>query len=270
MRGYKIFVDENEFIKTYLAGRSLTCLMKDFRIGAVRARQILIRNDVEVRPNRGPAKYFNKHYFDVIDTQEKAYFLGLLYADGCVHKRSNRRSYEISLSLLESDGYLIYKFREELESKHKVRTSYSVNRRPQCSIAISSLYFGEQLIEHGMLTNKTWYLEFPDFLDRFLKPHFVRGFFDGDGSIYKRNNRDLFSVVIVSNKGFLDGLKKYLDDNDIITFISRNSSIYGLNCKRKSSVMDFMDLIYKDSTVKMERKYKKFLDAKSLYLGKNK
>ena len=58
--------------------------------------------------NKRASKSFNIHYFDSIDTEEKAYWLGFLFADGAITQYNH--SYDIELSLKIDDKEHVEKF----------------------------------------------------------------------------------------------------------------------------------------------------------------
>lgn len=130
----------------------------------------------------------NKHVFDCIDTEEKAYWLGFLYADGNVSK-TNR----IRLSLAEQDYSTLEKFSNFIYSKnrikHYVQRKY-LHRQNLIYVDVGSKYMSEKLTNLGCTPNKTFLLTFPDWIDKNLINHFIRGYFDGDGclSIYIGKN----------------------------------------------------------------------------------
>ena len=81
---------------------------------------IVERNGVKSRP-RGVTTYFDKEYFRTIDTEAKAYYLGLLLTDGNVFKmKRNTDQYRIQLSLKYDDVDIIQRFKEELDATTKI------------------------------------------------------------------------------------------------------------------------------------------------------
>ena len=170
----------------YKTGKSIRTVAKILGVGKTTISNILKRNEIVGRDKHSCyGKKFNKYYFDIIDTQEKAYFLGLLYADGSVRKRKGKDSWRVSLALAADDRYLVERFKEELNSEHKISVyKYKdKNWQEMYKLEISNKYFANQLMEKGVLTNKTHVLYFPEMLEDAFKPHFVRGLFDGDGCI---------------------------------------------------------------------------------------
>ena len=49
----------------------------------------------------------NHSYFDVIDTEYKAYILGFIFADGCIVDNFNGRQKSLRIEIIETDGYIL-------------------------------------------------------------------------------------------------------------------------------------------------------------------
>ena len=145
-----------------------------------------IRNDKEKNK-----KYIcNNSYFENIDTQEKAYWLGFIYADGYIGKNNNNGRFGISLSTEDIDH--LYKFKESIESSHpinkyRVSSGYKIGAE-YCRIIICEEKLVNDLIKQGCVYNKTNILSPPN-IDKKLRRHFIRGYMDGDGSIIIHKNK---------------------------------------------------------------------------------
>lgn len=196
----------------------------------------------------------NDRIFDVIDTEDKAYWLGFLYADGNVHKHNN--SYRIELSLKEGDLEHIKKFKSFMCSENRI--SY---REPQKAyrIGIGSRRIYERLIELGCIPNKSLIIKFPtnDQVPNSLLKHFIRGYFDGDGCFSLRHNVHSISpsICILGTEDFLSGIQKIYNGK-----ISKKSTenIYSLRF-RKEEALKFLKDIYTDSNIYLNRKYDRFI-----------
>ena len=174
-------------------------------------------------------KRVNENYFEKIDSEEKAYFLGFIYADGSV----SSKGYTLVLGLAEKDGYIVEKFAECLETDYKVRhyiqnTTYKDNFE-ECRITISNKKIKEDLNKLGVFPGKTLKCSFPtsNQVPDNLIHHFIRGFFDGDGSIKRINtNRGYldFTFDIIGTKEMLTGLHKIFKDN--IPEIRQEETLY--------------------------------------------
>ncbi len=215
----------------------------------------------------GTAKYFiDKNFFDIIG-EKQAYYLGLLYADGC-HTRSNRK-YTIRLALHNKDKEILDKFNTDLQHEKPLRKN-----RDMLELEISNKYMSERFLELGLIPRKTFDLIFPKWLDNSLYNHFIRGYFDGDGSIgfYKTNNpkcsEDYRSArfSLVSTEDFCNSIKdifgKLFSINCKLTIRHKDriNTTRQIQIGGNIQVKTVLDYLYFNSTIHMERKYKLYRD----------
>ena len=155
----------------------------------------------------GRSKYtVDYHFFDVIDTEEKAYWLGFLYADGYVGKDG------IELGLCKQDEFHLEKFKTSLKSNTPIKYR-NVKGFPQTRIFISSRYLVEKLHNLGCVQNKSLILKFPsiDIVPTYLVRHFIRGYFDGDGSISINKEKRCYTAGFVGTQSFLSSILEILN-----------------------------------------------------------
>jgi intein-encoded DNA endonuclease-like protein len=152
----------------------------------------------------------NLEFFKHINNEANAYFLGLLFADGCVQIKNNK--YSMTLKLKSNDQHIIEQLRNYLspDSPIKISTKYSYLRICRQEIC-------QQLINLGCVPNKSLILQFPNIPNHLLN-HFIRGYMDGDGSIYKNNNNYIWKIT--STNQFCQSVK------DIINNFGINVSTY--------------------------------------------
>lgn len=117
----------------------------------------------------------SEDYFAEIDTAEKAYWLGFIYADGYV-----RRGNELGLTLQKRDEHHLRTFADALDSTYKIQQIEAPESR-KVGTQIRSEELVSDLATHGVVARKTHKDTLPD-LDADAIPHFIRGYFDGDGS----------------------------------------------------------------------------------------
>lgn len=217
----------------------------------------------------------NEHYFDIIDSEEKAYFLGFLWADGCNILHRNR----ITISLHEKDYDILKKLNDlvfenntiTIRKKENIRGHYINNKFCKntgdiVSFSIYSKYMSNLLNSYGLIPRKSSIVEFPkeSIIPLNLQKHFIRGYFDGDGSIIKHNTKNRgYSIKIASSEIFCQKLK------DII-FLHTNLFFYNYNVNDKYSTiqlggtynsMIFCKWLYENSNIYMNRKYQKYKDV---------
>lgn len=160
---------------------------------------------------------FNERIFENIDTKEKAYWLGFLYADGNVNTKHNR----IGFHLAYKDVVLLERFCDFVGGDRSKIVSY--NNNETVFYYISSSDMKNDLAKHNLLPNKTYKKEFPIIEDYELFLAFFLGVFDGDGS--KSN-----SSLVSGNKEFLEYCceRLELDKNKIRLQINPYGSCYSL------------------------------------------
>lgn len=237
----------------------------------------IIKEKHDIRNNGAYATKYNCNinYFDIIDTEEKAYWLGFIYADGYISKIEYGFLFGLALSSVDNEH--LSKFKVSIESSHptnhyeakgfKGKSEYS-------RVVINNDYFCEQLIKKGVIIHKTDRLEFPDesIVPEHLIRHFIRGYFDGDGSIthvlHKKRNVDVFAVKTLGTKEFLKEVHKHFPTRyDKFNPIStrEGSNTYSLDLGGNRQVNNILDYLYKDSNIYLDRKYEKYLYFKSAY-----
>ena len=127
------------------------------------------------------------NYFNVIDSEYKAYILGFLFADGCIVDNLNGRQKSLRCEIQLPDGYILEQLCQDVCGRsYRVKMSPAqirANEQPKAAISINSDILCEKLISYGCAINKTKYGKgFPS-LERSMERHFIRGFFDGDGCL---------------------------------------------------------------------------------------
>lgn len=222
--------------------------------------------------------YYNKNYFKEINTPEKAYWLGFLYADGCItryYKNEKLSTMGLELTLQEADKEHLEKFKQALESNVPLSKKIIKDKYMSYRIVICCKSLCEDLINLGCVPQKSLILKFPNNIivpDNFIS-HFIRGYFDGDGGIHygetkvfnkQKQNTYLqynYSCYFAGTEDFLIRLKEVLQDNGVK--VSRIYKDKRSNCRTiyiygKENIDVFKQYIYKDSNVCLSRKLDKF------------
>lgn len=205
----------------------------------------------------------NENYFEKIDNIEKAYWLGFLFADGYVRMHKGR-SAELKLKLSINDKEHIKLFRKTLESTHPIKDEENVTYNngkksvTTCSfISVNSKKLVSDLYKNGCVNKKSFIIEFPN-IDRKYYRHFIRGYFDGDGSIYVNNGRNDLSIVSASLI-FLKRIQEILkNDINVTSKIYNEQNYHRLKIFRKNDVLHIYKYMYNYSYVFLERKKNKF------------
>lgn len=201
---------------------------------------------------------FDEKVFDVIDTEEKAYWLGFLYADGCVE--SNRNT--IELSLKSSDIRHLEKFRDFLgfdKSKHIFQDDV------RCRIMFGNKHTKQSLIALGCTPKKSLTICFPSLqqVPKELRRHFIRGYIDGDGSVMINTKKTAGRLNILGTKNMLEGIVRYTGWRKTKISQHGKENVFSVEwCGYY--VTDYLDYLYHDASVYLDRKYDKYLQIKNM------
>lgn len=194
--------------------------------------------------------------FEKIDNEEKAYWLGFLYADGSVGSKEDK----IELGLAEKDLKHIEKFRNFIGIQNKI--SYRDSSKSY-RYSFRSSKCKQDLINKGCVPKKSLILKFPteEQVPKELIRHFIRGYFDGDG--WFTNTKECFQIGIIGTedfiKGFLDTIENINKNNKIFNVHRENGAkryIFGAY----QDVLNFLNYIYQDCNIYLDRKYEHYLD----------
>lgn len=253
----------NYIINDYSSNLSTTKLAKEFNVTTQAIRKILQENNVnllslkEINRLKFPR---NSFVFHIID-ENSAYWIGFLCADGTVLKNN-----EIRISLNAKDIKHIEKFKNFLNSSNTISTGiYGKEERAYFSIRDEQI--AKDLADRGCINNKTYLLKFPNeqqIPEKYLS-HFIRGYFDGDGSInYSFDKRypsyRKYRIGFVGTEDFLKGVRHFFDKDNVK--IENHKTWCQLNLSGNKSVIKYLNLIYKDSTEnnRLDRKYNNYID----------
>lgn len=198
-------------------------------------------------------------YFETINTECKAYFLGLIITDGCIHSTKGRQPL-VSLTLQKSDAYLLEKLKEELNSNKRV----TGDGRGCCSLSILSSKMVTDLKQYGIAPDRSLSVAFPKNIPKQFYRHFIRGVLDGDGSVsyYSRaaHGRKSHTKAVrfcKGNKQFLEDLVEFLFANaevEKVNLYREKDNLWSIAYRKNSSMLKLIDYMYDDAHVYMERK----------------
>lgn len=199
----------------------------------------------------------NSNFFEIIDTEEKAYWLGFLTADGYI---SEDNKHVIELALKESDKNHIEKFKKALDSQHKIgKKQVSLNNKKYIAyrINIRDKKLNNDLRLLGLTSNKSYDSNIPfDYIPKHLINHYIRGLFDGDGSVYKSQNRTMIHICTTASDQMVSDITKcILEELNIQVKYQNKDHITNICLYKQADVKAFSNWIYKDYSVCLERKY---------------
>lgn len=234
-------------------------------------RKILYQNNIEIRETKDwTTKYsIDDTYFERIDTPNKAYFIGFLYADGNVGKNNNI----IQLGLQARDVEILYDLKDDIKYNGPLafvnRSAKHDNLQDVYILQINNKKIHDDLISLGVVPNKTHIIEYPNYIPSYLQNDFIRGVLDGDGCIHGtnlKNGKPVCQVDICGNSQFCLGLKNKIENElnihcSIITVNrKRNGTTQRVTISGRIQCLTFLNWIYKDAELYLKRKYDTYLN----------
>lgn len=218
----------------------------------------------------------NYDFFKNIDTEEKAYWFGFIAADGWININKSTNSGCLGIELQYNDINHLKKFNKSINGNYKITDRERVcnidskykNISKECCIRIFSIDMVNDLINIGITTNKTRDFSFPVWIDESLHAAFIRGYFDGDGCVRTRMRKlssgqvveDPMCDIISANKDFLDKIRAMLYDKfGICSYIYADKNCHRLYIHKNEHTLKFLNYIYKDASIYLDRKYDKYL-----------
>lgn len=252
----KIIIDKETIEGTYNKHRNIINAANELGIGKNTFSRLMKEYGIPTVGVQGARKnFYNEKYFDIIDTEEKAYWLGFIYAVGCVYRGSDKHSYRLQINLKQSDEEHLVKFQNAIGSNYKL---YNNLNTKSVSLKVNSTRMCEDLIRHGVVCSKSLIVKPPKIKDELIR-HFVRGLFDGDGSISWLRGRTPKVTIITGSEELANWLKYRLSGFNIYIY-KRTHDLYSLESQSVSVVKDFYNTIYSNANVCLNRKYIKFDD----------
>lgn len=256
----KLYKDNHSIAKIYR-------LLKENNITICKKRMsnILTSNGVKLRTSSEAATKYEvvSDFFSTIDTEEKAYWLGFMYADGYVTGTKI-----VGCKLSTKDEEHLIKLRNTLSPTKPLyydETSQGFgNNTKSVALILTNRNLFKDLVSKGCIQNKSKLLTFPNenIVPKELIHHFIRGYFDGDGSVTaginpKGHMRIL--IGIVGTHHFLSEIRKALSLEDTkYLYKYKNKDIHELKVGGTNVVKAIYNFLYKDATVFLERKFIKF------------
>lgn len=238
---------KQQIAERYADGETLVSLAVRFGVARGTVHNITIAAGV----NRAcRVHHFNERYFAEIDSEEKAYWLGFLYADGNVWKNT----VGIALSAVDLDH--LSKVTTAIEAKVAPRYRES---NDSWVVKFNSCIMVNDLAQWGLVPAKSHIIKTPAVSNGLLR-HFYRGYFDGDGWISCRKRSKTWSVGVVSgSRDFVEDIRGWLGGQ-----IGSKAKIVDKKKARASQIVfegngicrRAVEILYGNATVYLERKHK--------------
>jgi hypothetical protein len=252
----KLNIPDNSIIDLYNTGLSCQKIANQLNVSESFINKKLKELNITKRSNsiyrRRP---WNENFFNKIDTEEKAYWLGFLYADGCVHDKPNGQKL---ITLVVKDKEVIEKFIKAIDGNFAVKKYTDVY-----GIYLTSKIMFNDLCKLGCVPRKSLILKFP-LINPTLISHFIRGYFDGDGTVFiytrkgKTKSYKGIGIGMCGTEEFLNTLVQHAPINVPKKDKRKSGNIWYSSSSGPNKVLAFYNYLYKDATVWLDRKKNKF------------
>ena len=214
-----------------------------------------------MNPNKG-----NVNYFDIIDSNLKAYFLGFIAADGCITNRNN-----LKINIVEEDSIILEKFKEEIGCESHLYKTSKKRGRNQISFSMNDTTLTNSIRKYGISERKS--LTMTNIIPNIPKEYrnsFILGYFDGDGfssisyikyKSKKTNSEKQYPLLHIGFCGTKEFLLGIIDELNTQKFkIKHESGIDNLRLSSsKDEIIKTYTFLYKNQRFFLPRKHEKFI-----------
>lgn len=256
----KIALDKDPLIcQEYLEGRSSYWIAEKYGVNRTTIIVILKKNEIAIR---GPSEarrtcVCDDSYFQSLDTEEKAYWLGFLMADGCVSGNN------IVITLAARDRGHLEKFLQSVKSTRKIQSSVRMlngKAFPLSKVALFSPIMVRDLNGYGVVPRKTPIAKPPQ-LPTELELHFWRGMIDGDGCLsFSRKPYNTYPVLsLVGTWEICAGFAQFADPVRTAKVRSKGTAKnFATVSYNGTKALSIAQLIYGNARIFLDRKMEIF------------
>jgi LAGLIDADG-like domain len=235
---------KQQIINAFISG--IECRNIPSYVGVSERAVARVLKEADINTKRRNRYTLNESYFDVIDTQVKAYLLGLLAADGCVTK-TNYIAFE------SIDRELTELLSNELQYSGNIRIVQPQNYAPHYRVNFSSQKIATALYKYGVVTGRMFSGIFYFPKSEYLASY-ILGYFDGDGCAYVNEGRSGGLVCIVGSFEFTSELAKLIGMGVVEEHVSKNA--YYWRIYSRQNIQIFYNLVYQTSLGLKRKKQK--------------
>ena len=254
---------QNKVVEYYLSRpMNIETVAKEFNLCKPKIVEILESHNVHMyTKNQIFNPNFNERYFQTIDSEIKAYLLGFIFTDGnvFVKEHGDSKITQVSLTVKEEDRYILEILKKELNTNRNITS----DGRGSLTLSVRSNVMGEDLAKYNIVPNKSLIIRFPNDIESINKylNHFLRGVFDGNGSIQFRTTEKhtKFSVGLsAGNPEVLEQVRNILslklDVFPVKVYVYSNKHTCMITWQSFRDMIKICEYLYKNSTIYLKRK----------------
>lgn len=250
-----------------ILGKTQTTVLKELKEANIQIRPgVGSRSSLRLRQNE-----IRENYFEIIDSEEKAYWLGIMYSDGCIYCSDNR--YRIQIAMTDKD--VIERFRDLVYPVYKIREELpQSSRKPVYRIIFNSRKMYDDLVNCGVYQNKAKTIKFPELESKFIWA-FLTGVLDGDGCVTRSGKYSKVIRWYSASIDFIEGIEKVLQKHNLRYSIEERDSskrnikwskYWSIQVQYKEDIKRLASLLLK-YPYSMNRKRQKLLDIANTELS---
>lgn len=216
-------------------------------------------------------------FFDEINTEHKAYWLGFLLADGYIVDSGHAKN-SFGITLKSVDKSILEEFKKDLKTTYEVKdyqghSNFNGNNFTveYSRLLVRSKSICQKLKEYGFTTKKSYDAKFPlSYVPENLLHHFIRGYFDGDGGFSKPGEKKwhTYTMTFTGTIEIINDIRKILGKENLKIskrYPERNNNNASLAICGDFQIYKIGLWLYRDATIFLDRKYKRFLEIKNKY-----
>jgi len=235
----KIKIEKDALEQLLIDGHSICNIGKLLNV-----HRVTVGNYIKKYKINKKALQFNENFFESIDSEDKAYWLGFIMADGCV---SMTHSPKVVIKLAAKDRSHLIKWHKAINSCLKIC---------DLTIGVHSQHYSRKmcndLINLGCTPRKSNTLIFPKINTNLLN-HLARGYFDGDGCASITKKKQL-KISFVGTEQFLSSLQSILGTKNKLRPTGTNKTARVLEFHGNKKARSISDWLYADATIYLKRK----------------
>jgi hypothetical protein len=243
--------------------RTLSQIAMDYGCTYVTIHNYLKRYNIPRRSvSQAKQKYFANELFFKNPSPAREWVLGFIFSDGCLWRNGK------TFCLSQKEFEILYKIRMLLECEYKIaktNTKRCEKVFPCYRLTIISKEIYKDLLSFGLTPNKSKTIQYPKNI--IYHSHFIRGYFDGDGSVGIYTHRNSYGLYSYKKVQFCSGSKVFLEDlcghlpSKIRQYgfirLCSNHSCYSLCFNSQRVIQDIIEFMYSESTdeIRLDRKF---------------
>lgn len=246
-------LSKQEIVNLYNNGMSAYDIQKLTNYKSVNSIYNILRKETSMRSkagNKNPNLIHN--YFEKIDSERKAYFLGFIFADGNITLRKNSQSC-IAIEIKNYDSYILEIFKQELKTDNTIEST-----RKDCKrIRIHSDKMQQDLEKYNIIPDKCHKHNQCIILEEPFMSHFIRGMYDGDGWISQRQSSKRLTFGLCGTYESIDSIKNYLINKLELSNVQTNNYLNKIpffTFQKQSDVEKIYHYLYDNATIYLTRK----------------